>query len=234
MAVSLGTIFVLNSIRPAHFSADRKRPPSFAIAIRTVGRTGNPRHKFRRRRRHKVRLPGPGNRHHRKTCPRPVDRSARTGHGGHQTQPLPEPSREWGQPPRPQLPWFIAFFVLATILNTYFPRLRASRQVALHPRTTRPHRNIVPHRQRNLPRYAEGGGGGGRFFSECCCGWAWASLRCTSFAWGSLPSNSTEFRDTTQMVVFVAQHGRRLAERAPGYYTHAAGHSNGGENESSH
>ncbi|PYU63259.1 MAG: hypothetical protein DMG55_01060, partial [Acidobacteria bacterium] len=23
--------------------------------------------------------------------------------------------------PRPQLPWFIAFFVLATILNTYFP-----------------------------------------------------------------------------------------------------------------
>jgi uncharacterized membrane protein YadS len=77
MAVSLGTIFILNSIALLIF------PP--LGNIRTLGSAGDPRHQLRRRCRHEIRPPSLGHRHHSETRPRSLDRSARFRHCGYQT-----------------------------------------------------------------------------------------------------------------------------------------------------
>ena len=86
MAVSLGTIFILNSVALLIW----KLVSSFTIAIRTVGRAGDPRHQLRSRRRNEIWPPGPGDRHHSKTRPRVLDRSASARNCRDQAEALAE------------------------------------------------------------------------------------------------------------------------------------------------
>jgi len=95
MAVSLGTIFILNSIALLIFPPLGNTLHLSQPQFRTVGRAGDPRHELRRRRRHEIRPASMLIGTTVKTRPRALDRSARASDCSDRAQPLPEHSGQW-------------------------------------------------------------------------------------------------------------------------------------------
>ncbi len=75
MSVSLGTIFVLNSVALLTFPAIGSWLQPFADPVWIVGGIGHPRHQFGRGSSRQIRRGGLGSRDNREACPRTLDRT---------------------------------------------------------------------------------------------------------------------------------------------------------------
>ena len=91
MAISLGTVFVLNSVALLIFPPLGHLLKLSQTAIRIVGRAGDSRHKFRRGSGVKIWGRGAGDRHDGETGTGVVDRAAGAGDGGGETQQVQDP-----------------------------------------------------------------------------------------------------------------------------------------------